>query len=113
VPHNPAELVGAASTSRFFDSFLPSFDMVIIDAPPVAMVTDAMVILPSVDTALLVAKAGQVNIKVLAAVWHKLERTGYHVAGAVLNGFEPGRNYSGVNYYTYRYSYSYRRDSDI
>ncbi len=113
VPHNPAELVGAASTSNFFDSFLPSFDMVIIDAPPVAMVTDAMVILPSVDTALLVAKAGQVNIKVLAAVWQKLERTGFHVAGAVLNGFEPGRNYSGVNYYTYRYSYSYRRDYDI
>ncbi len=113
VPHNPAELVGAASTSNFFDSFLPSFDMVIIDAPPVAMVTDAMVILPSVDTALLVAKAGQVNIKVLAAVWQKLERTGCHIAGAVLNGFEPGRNYSGVNYYTYRYSYSYRRDSDI
>jgi tyrosine-protein kinase Etk/Wzc len=112
VPHNPAELVGAASTSRFFDSFLPSFDMVIIDAPPVAMVTDAMVILPAVDTALLVAKAGEVNIKVLAAVWQKLERTGCHVAGAVLNGFEPGRNYSGVNYYTYRYSYSYRRDSD-
>lgn len=113
VPHNPAELVGAASTSRFFDSFLPSYDMVIIDAPPVAMVTDAMVILPSVDTVLLVAKAGEVNIKVLAAVWQKLERTGCHMAGAVLNGFEPGRNYSGVNYYTYRYSYSYRRDSDI
>jgi len=112
VPHNPAELVGAASNSRFFDTFLPAHDLVIIDAPPVAMVTDAMVILPSVDTAIVVAKAGEVNIKVLEAVWQKLERTGCHVAGAVLNGFEPGRNYSGVNYYTYRYSYSYRRDYD-
>lgn len=112
VPHNPAELVGAASNSRFFDTFLASYELVIIDAPPVAMVTDAMVILPSVDTALLVAKAGEVNIKVLSAVWQKLERTGCHIAGAVLNGFEPGRNYSGVNYYTYRYSYAYRRDYD-
>lgn len=113
VPHNPAELLGASAASSFFDSFLEFYDMVIIDAPPVAMVTDAMVILPSVDTTILVAKAGEVNIKVLSVVWQKIERTGCHVAGAVLNGFEPGRNYSGVNYYTYRYSYAYRRNSDI
>lgn len=113
VPHNPAELLGASSASSFFDSFLDRFQMIIVDAPPVAMVTDAMVMLPSVDTAILVAKAGEVNVKVLSVVWQKIERTGCHVAGAVLNGFEPGRSYSGVNYYTYRYSYAYRRTSDI
>ena len=109
VPHNPAELVGAASASKFFDTFLPNFDMVVIDAPPLVLVTDAMEILPAVDTVLMVVRAGEVNAKAVAAVWQKMERTGCHLAGAVLNGFEPDRGYSGVNYYTYRYMYSYRK----
>ena len=112
LPHNPAELVGAAAASKFFDTFLPRFDMVIIDAPPVALVTDAMVMAPSVDTVLLVTRAGEVQTKVVATVWQKMERTGCHMAGAVLNGFEPDRGYSGINYYTYRYRYSYRKDID-
>jgi len=113
LPHNPAELVGAASASSFFDTLLSRFDMIIVDAPPVALVTDAMVMAPSMDTVLLVARAGEVHTKVVATVWHKMERTGCHMAGAVLNGYEPDRGYSGIDYYTYRYRYSYRKDGEI
>lgn len=112
LPHNPAELVGAAAGSRFFDTLVHSFDIIVIDAPPVALVTDAMVMAPAVDTVLLVAKAGDVNAKVVATVWNKMKKTGCHLAGAVLNSFEPDRNYSGINYYTYRYKYAYHEDGE-
>ncbi len=107
VPHNPSEVIQAAVRSGLFDSIAERFDLLIIDSPPAAVVTDAVAMAPVVDTVLLVSRCGKVQQKVVQGVWQKLSRSGAHIAGAVLNDFDPVRTYTSYSYYGYRYKYYY------
>src|SRR5690606_20414304 len=58
VPPNPAELLGSGAMSDLIAAFRETFDLVVIDAPPVLLVTDAAVAARHADGVLLVAAAG-------------------------------------------------------
>ena len=107
VPHNPSEVIQAAVSGGLFEAIAARFDLLIIDSPPAAVVTDAVAMAPVVDTVLLVSRCGKVQQKVVQGVWQKLGRSGAHIAGAVLNDFDPVRTYTSYSYYGYRYKYYY------
>lgn len=107
---NPAELLGSESFIRFLDQMLNKFDTVIVDTPPVNLVTDAAVVGSVCDGVLLVAEAGSTDRSVLANAVNELRHARGTVLGIVLNraGAEAhygkyGRAYYGNNMY-------YRRD---
>jgi tyrosine-protein kinase Etk/Wzc len=106
LPSNPSELLMLDT----FDSFLAQaskiYDYVILDAPPVLAVTDALIIGSKVDTALLVAKYGMHPIEELRACLRKMERQGIPVLGCVFNDVQP-LSLAG-NHSRYRYAYHYR-----
>lgn len=107
VPHNPSEIIQAAIRKGLFSKLARECDLLIIDSPPAAVVTDAVSIAPNVDTVLLVSRCGKVQQKVVQGVWQKLQRSGAHMAGAVINDFDPVRTYTSYSYYGYRYKYYY------
>jgi len=107
IPHNPSELLGSRRFQSLLQEAMGSYDMVIFDSPPVAVVTDAILVSPEMDATLVVVGAKIVDRKVLQSAWLKLQRTGAHLIGSVLNGFDPVKMYTSYTYYTYRYHYYY------
>ncbi len=112
IPHNPAEIIESAARIGLIEKILEKCDLVIIDSPPAAVVTDAVVLAPVVDSVLLVVRSGRIQKKVVEGVWQKLNRSGGHLCGAVINGFDPVKTYTSYSYYTYKYQYYYEENSE-
>lgn len=112
---NPAELLGSESFSRFLSAMLQKFDTVIIDTPPVNLVTDAAVIASVCDGVLIVAEAGRTDRAVLTQAVNELRSARGSVLGIVLNRAGAGSRYGRYGkygpYYTPR-SYGPRDAAD-
>ncbi len=82
---NPTELFN----SRRFDDLIrvlrDSYEMVVIDAPPIGPVIDAAVIAPKCDGVILVIEAEATSRRMVASVKKQLELSGCKILGAVLN----------------------------
>ncbi len=107
IPHNPSELLGSRRMKDLLAELGGRWDTVLVDTPPMAVVTDALILSPEVDGTLLVVGARLGSRRVVQTTLGKLSRTSAFLAGAVLNGFDPLRMYTSYGYYTYRYYYYY------
>ena len=58
VPPNPSELLGSSRMEKLIESLRENYDYIILDAPPVNMVTDACVLVPQSSGVLFVVRAG-------------------------------------------------------
>jgi len=56
VPPNPAELIESEKMKDFFNKVSKEYDYIIIDTPPVAIVTDTLLLAPYVDINLFVVR---------------------------------------------------------
>ena len=83
------------------------FDRVIIDSPPVGIVSDAQVIAAGVDGTLIVLKAGQTSRDVARIAVKGLRDVNARVFGAVLNDLDLEDQRFGQYGYYYRYGYYY------
>ena len=63
-----------------------TYDHVVIDTPPVAMVTDGVVVAAQADAVLLVAMASETTRKALRHTRDVLLRANVRIAGVVMNG---------------------------
>jgi capsular exopolysaccharide synthesis family protein len=107
LPPNPPELFGKLTFNRLLDEARTVYDWVLIDTPPVAMVTDPVICASSAEISLLVVQYGSTKREIVREAVRLLGRTGTHLAGVILNKVEVDRDpyyYSG--YYSYaRYGY--------
>jgi len=67
IPPNPSELLLSVSTKLLFEELRKDFDYVIVDAPPIGLVTDAQLLYPLVDLCLYLVRQNytfkdQINI---------------------------------------------------
>jgi capsular exopolysaccharide synthesis family protein len=107
IPHNPSELLGSRKLRDLIADLSTRWEIIIFDSPPVAVVTDALLLSPEFDGTLMVVGAKLGNKRVVQTALTKLTRSSAFVVGAVLNGFDPLRMYTSYGYYTYRYYYYY------
>ncbi|OPZ73976.1 MAG: Tyrosine-protein kinase YwqD [Firmicutes bacterium ADurb.Bin456] len=103
IPPNPSELLGSAKMVELLEEAAAAFDVVLLDAPPVIAVTDAMVLTPMVDSVLLVLKAGSSRIDMAREARDRLVRAGARSVGVVLNQAD----IRGGGYYPYHIYYYY------
>lgn len=101
---NPAELLGSEAFSRFLTAMLEKFDTVIVDTPPVNLVTDAAVIGSVCDGVLLVAEAGRTDRSILASSVNELKSARGSVLGIVLNRAGASSRYGKYGKYGGYYS---------
>ncbi len=84
VPPSPSDLF----TSRRMESILGTLkeraEIVLLDAPPVLVVSDALILASKVDAVLLVICAGQTRREDVQAAKLRLERVNANLLGAVL-----------------------------
>jgi succinoglycan biosynthesis transport protein ExoP len=102
LPPNPSELLSSKRTVEVLGSLQAEYDFVLIDAPPVLPVTDALVLSGRVDATLLVAVAGATTRKEAARAVELLRQVDAPLVGAVLNGVDTEGSY-GYAYQSYRY----------
>ena len=78
------------------------FDVVIFDSPPVAAVTDAVVLSQRVDGVVLVVKSFKVGRDLVMQAKQQLEDVNANLYGVALNDFDIQRkSYGYYYYYTY------------
>ncbi len=97
-PPNPSELLGSSAMGRVVDE-LSEQGTLIIDSPPVLLVTDATVLAKVADTTLLVVRANSTRVEKLERALQALRTVNARVAGVVLNTVKT--SHSEVNDYGY------------
>ena len=108
IPPNPSELLLGERFRKAIESASGTFDLVIIDAPPILAVTDASIIGASAGVSLLVLKAGMHPPREVALGVGRLEKNGVRVHGAVLNDMTRRSVAYAYGRYGYSYNYEYR-----
>lgn len=83
-PPNPADLLGSKRTDALIKVLAESADFVIFDAPPVIVVTDAVVLGAKVDGVLLVLQAGKSRRDHAERAKRILEQAKVRIVGATL-----------------------------
>jgi capsular exopolysaccharide synthesis family protein len=84
-PPNPTEILQSRAAHDLFQLLRQSYDMVIIDAPPVLSVADAAVLATISDGAILVVRHRRTTRDQLADAVHQLHQVGGKVYGVVVN----------------------------
>jgi tyrosine-protein kinase Etk/Wzc len=79
------------------------FDLVVVDTPPLSMISDSAVVAAAVDAVIFVVRSGTSSPAVLETSLQRLSRANQNVLGIVLNDVDQ-REY----YYSYNYSYGDR-----
>jgi succinoglycan biosynthesis transport protein ExoP len=105
-PPNPSELLSIRRTSEVFAGLSADGGrLVLIDAPPVLPVSDALVLSSKVDAMLLVCVSGITPGKEATRAFELLQQVDAPVVGTVLNGITSAAGYG------YGYSYNYYTSS--
>jgi capsular exopolysaccharide synthesis family protein len=95
-PPNPAELLGSVRTPVLLDELRLLFDAIVIDSPPLNLVTDAAILGSRADGVLLVARAGVTERDAYQHALQQLDAVHARVLGCVLNDVDPrGNGYYG------------------
>jgi len=85
IPPNPSELLGSAAMASLLDRLTASYDMVLLDSPPLLPVTDAAVLTKMAGGALVVVGADRIHRPQLQETLGSLQTAGAHILGIVLN----------------------------
>lgn len=110
-PPNPSELLMRRDFSALVERLNDEFDLAIFDCPPALAVTDPVIVGRSVGSTVIVARHDVTPMGEVEAVRKTLNTTGVHLAGAILNGFDPRKARGGYgNVYSYRYAYRARNE---
>lgn len=85
LPPNPAELLGSAGMVALLDKLSESYDILILDTPPLLAASDAAIVSRIVDGAIVVVRAGRTERYALQTAVQQLSTVGARVLGTVLN----------------------------
>lgn len=102
VPPNPSELLGSGNMSRLLLTLTTQFDYVIIDAPPLLLVTDAAVISKLAGGAILTVASGRTKKGEIAGAVRALDHIGSKLLGVVVTML-PTKGPDAYGYGTYAY----------
>ncbi|VWC80885.1 sugar transporter [Burkholderia lata] len=100
----PVELLSSDRLAALLTHVARDYDVVLLDAPPLLPVTDAVVLAAHADTILLAARSGVTTTGELLESAKRIERVGARTTAVVFNGFRPGlRSAQYGNYGAYAY----------
>lgn len=105
IPPNPSELL-EKGMPKLLESVKDKFDYIILDTPPVSLVTDAAVLGRMTDGVILVVRSKFATREVIKLAKQKLKGVGVNIFGVVLNQFDERNSHTSSGYsYSYQYDY--------
>ncbi len=104
LPPNPSELLGSKRMEAALKGLSAHFDYIIVDLPPVNIVSDALAISKYITGMILVIREEYCEKKELENCIRQLKLSNVNVLGCVMNGTKAGKGY----YSKYRYKRYYK-----
>lgn len=104
-PPNPSELLGSARMKEIFDSLRGEYEYVIVDLPPIADVTDALVISKYLGGMVMVVRNGVVDKPELADALRQLKLVGVRILGFAFRDASESKKSYGKKYGKYYKDY--------
>jgi capsular exopolysaccharide synthesis family protein len=104
IPPNPSELLGSNTHRQLLQALRTHYDYIVMDSPPVLIVTDAMVLSTQVDGTILVIDAEATQRNQLKQAAERLKEVNANVLGVVVNRLHPKQDGFGAysSYTQYR-----------
>lgn len=109
IPPNPSELLNQPRMAALIEELKQRYDYVILDAPPVTVVTDAAVVGRMADGALLVIRSKYAPTKRVRQALQRLKDVDIRVLGAVLTRQNVKKSGGRYDYDYDGYEYGYRQ----
>jgi len=112
-PPNSAELLGSSRMQELIEEWKQEYDHIIIDSPPVLLVTDAVLVAQWVDVVLLVSRIGVTPRSGFRRAMDLLRTANSDVKGRIVNDIPVSTNGYGYGYgYGYGAKNGYFSDED-
>jgi capsular exopolysaccharide synthesis family protein len=87
-PPDPSELLGSEAMRELLERLRSEYGMVLLDAPPLSLVTDAAILGTMADASVLVTRAGVTDKRALHHAANQLHQVRAAVGGVVLNDID-------------------------
>lgn len=108
-PPNPSELLLRKSLDDLFVELHEHFDIILVDSPPVGLVTDGIIIMQKVDLPIYVVRSEYSKRIYLKNITKLVRVNGFRNLSVILNGLDKFKTYG----YGYGYGYDYYTDDDV
>ena len=107
LPHNPAELLDSQPLLDLLAEAGRRYDQVLVDSPPVTLVSDARVLAAGCDASMLVLRSERSTRRGATLAWNALSSVGANLLGVIVNDLSRQKDGYGYSYYGYgRYGYT-------
>ena len=115
IPPNPSELLSSDKMRELLEHFAKAFDIIIIDLPPIGIVSDALVVSPWTDGLIVVVRQNYSDRRALKNSMYQIEKFNIKFLGFVMTDASIGESgYKNYGKYSQRnsdYSYADRREA--
>ena len=113
IPPNPSELLGSRRMETILAKLREMFDYIVIDLPPVNVVSDALSIANLVSGMIVVIREDYTEKKELERCFRQLKLSNFNVLGCVMNGAKSeSGTYSKYKNHKYYKNYKYYQSAD-
>lgn len=106
IPPNPSELMSGKRMENLLGLLGKMYEIVLLDTPPIGLISDASEVFDWTDTILLVARQQKTPVSTLQHADHFMDEKSLQKSMLVFNGVRKG---VGYGYYGYGYGYGYGR----
>lgn len=103
IPPNPGELILSDKMEELLNELKKKYDYIIIDTPPVGLVSDSLLLRKYVDNILIVVRHQYTRKVMLKNLEEMYQNKELNTALIVLNGIKQNRSYYGYGGYNYGY----------
>ncbi|MDP4173843.1 MAG: polysaccharide biosynthesis tyrosine autokinase [Bacteroidota bacterium] len=104
IPPNPSEILGSSQLEDFIKKLKETYDIILLDSPPIIAVTDSEILSRLVDASMLVVSANTTELDLMEKSVELLTHERNTFIGVILNNFSYRSGYG--SYYKYYYYYS-------
>ena len=109
IPPNPTELLGSIKLGSLIEQLGEVYDFIILDTPPVSVVTDAAVLSQYADGILFVVRQKKVTFDQARQAKKNLETVDANILGVVINDFNIKHVDKSDSYYYSYYQYGRKK----
>ncbi|NID12279.1 GumC family protein [Fibrivirga algicola] len=99
LPPNPSELLSSPRLAKLFEELKERFDYVLVDSPPIGLVTDSQLIAPFADATMFLVRHDHTPKNYIKMVDTLYKEQRFQKLSIILNGVGEGESY----YYSYGY----------
>lgn len=105
VPPNPAELIMSDGMKELIEELKKKYDYIILDTPPVGLVSDALELAQYSDVILYIVRQNFSKKEMISQLNNRVKRGELNNVSIILNGFENKAKYGAGYGYGYGYGY--------